>query len=186
MRLLDNLWCRVRSLAISRVLYAVIEALELIVDWQGWINWLVHYLIVSFEVCSHDFPVKTKKMLKNIAAHDSKESVIFFLQLLAIRVFDGVDELIIECLIHNNPIFNILCPLSCWSWSCYWWASVAFDGTVGYTPGLGGLSHAVVERVVYSVGFMMIPMSPWCPPPYSVGRVTTLVYKSCIISLMVL
>ena len=50
-------------------------------------------------------------MLKNIAAHDSKESVIFFLQLLAIRVFDGFDELIIECLIHNNPIliFYVLC-----------------------------------------------------------------------------
>ena len=33
-----------------------------------------------------------------------------------------------------------------------------FDGTVGYTPRLGGMSHAVVKGLVYSVGFIMIPI----------------------------
>ena len=58
---------------------------------------------------------------------------------------------------------------------------VAFDRTIGYTPSLVRLSHSLVERLVYIVDSVMIPMCPWCPPPGGVRRVAALAYSICII-----
>ena len=74
---------------------AVIDAFEVLVIWQGLVNWLVHLLIIGFEVITQDFPIVTKNMLEYIAAGDSEESVVFFIQLLKIHVFDRVNGLII-------------------------------------------------------------------------------------------
>ena len=51
---------------------------------------------------------------------------------------------------------------------------MTFVGIVGYTPGSGGLVHAVVMRVVYIVGFIMMSIFPRCPPPCGFKRVSTL------------
>ena len=44
-------------------------------------------------------------MLKEILEHKSKEDGVFIPQLLGVRVFDIVDDLVIEVLIHRPCIF---------------------------------------------------------------------------------
>ena len=61
-----------------------------------------------------------------------------------------------------------------------------FGVTMGYTPGLVGLDHSVVEIAVYSGGFIIIMMFPWCSPPCGIVRFVLLAYMSCIILLMTL
>ena len=57
-------------------------------------------MIVIFEVQGHDFNVLIKQIIKNIVKRDSDKYGVLALQLLELHVFDGVDDLIIECLIH--------------------------------------------------------------------------------------
>ena len=57
-------------------------------------------------------------------------------------------------------------------------------GTVGCTPGSGWLVHTVLERLVFSIGFMMILVYSWCPPTCGVVSVAVLAYRICIILLM--
>ena len=49
---------------------------------------------------------------------------------------------------------------------------------------VGRVGNAVFVRVLYSIVLIMIPMCPWCFPPFGVGRVSALAYTSCIILLM--
>ena len=39
-------------------------------------------------------------MLDNIDAYESKETGVLVIQLIEVRVFDGVNDLILECFIH--------------------------------------------------------------------------------------
>ena len=50
MGLLDELCHRARRLSVFIKLDAVIDALKLLVNWKGQVNWLVHLLIVGFDI----------------------------------------------------------------------------------------------------------------------------------------
>ena len=104
MRLLDTLFHSVWRPEIVGILDAVIDALKVLVHWQRRDNWLVHYLIVGFEVHGRDSSASPKQMLKYIVACDSKESSVLDIQLLEVRVFYRVNDLIIECLVHCSYI----------------------------------------------------------------------------------
>ena len=61
------------------MLDAVADAFELLVDCKGYVNCIVHYLIVGFDVHGRDLLIGIKQMLEEIAARDSeKASVIVF------------------------------------------------------------------------------------------------------------
>ena len=117
-------------------------------------------------------------------ARDSKEAGAFILQLLEVCVFYVINYLILECLVHRSHFSYILHLLLFWSCGWYRWSVVVFGITMGYTPGSVMLFHAVVERVVYSCGFIMMPMCLWCTPPCCVVRLSALAYRSCIVSFM--
>ena len=104
-RRLNDLCRSVWRLYIIGILDAVINALKLLVNEQEWVNWLVHLLISGFEVRDHDFYVPIKQMTKEITAHDSEETGVIVLQFFEVCVFSGVDDLIIECLVHCSHIF---------------------------------------------------------------------------------
>ena len=94
-------FCRRLSLyAVVGKLHAVIDSLEVFIDQQGRVNWLVHSLIVRFEVCGCDLPISTKKMPEKISAHDSKESGVPILQLPEVHVFEGIYDFIPVIFIH--------------------------------------------------------------------------------------
>ena len=38
---------------------------------------------------------------------------------------------------------------------------MAFSGIMGFTPGSGGLAHAMVTRIAWSATIIMMHMSPW-------------------------
>ena len=59
-----------------------------------------------------------------------------------------------------------------------------FVDILGYTPSLCCLVHVVVVRVVYIIGFIVMMLFPWWPPPCGVGRIAMLAYESYIIFLM--
>ena len=44
-------------------------------------------------------------MLKYIMAHDSKESIVVVIQLLEVCVLYGVNELLLDCIVHCFHIF---------------------------------------------------------------------------------
>ena len=62
-------------------------------------------LIVGFEVRGHDFPVLIEQMLEEIMANDCNKSGVIVIQLLEIRFFNSVDDLILECLVNCSHIF---------------------------------------------------------------------------------
>ena len=82
MRLLDDLCRRVRTLDVAVVLDAFIGAVKVLVNCQELVNWIVHSLIVGFEVYGSDFSVSVEQILKEIVARDSKESGMLVLKSL--------------------------------------------------------------------------------------------------------
>ena len=90
-------------------------------------------------------------MLGEIAARDSEEVGVFILQLLEVRVFMGVNDLILDLLVHHSriiiysPAFVILglqlvpvvCIGVCWNHGVYSWVR-CFGTSRGRE---GGLEH---------------------------------------------
>ena len=106
-------FCRFESLAVVGVLDAAINALKVLVNRKIQSNRLVHFLIVGFKVRGHDFYVSIYQMLENIVTHDYNEAGVLVLQLLEVIVFGGVNDLILEFLVHRSQISYIIRPLSC-------------------------------------------------------------------------
>ena len=104
MVLLDDLWCRVNCLAVIGELYSVIDALEVFIDWQGGVGHLIHSLIVRFDIRGFYIPISIEKILKKIAARDSKKYGALVLQILQVSVFGGVYDLVIEGFMHSSRI----------------------------------------------------------------------------------
>ena len=105
MRFLDDLCRLVQSLSVVSVLDSVIDALKVLVDWKWKFNQLVHLLIFGLKVCSHSFYISIEYMPKNIAECDPEEVGLLVLQLPELHVFDGVNDLILEWLVHCYRIF---------------------------------------------------------------------------------
>ena len=99
MRLHCDLWRRVRRLAVIGLLNAVIDALKVLV------NWISLLLIFGFEFCGHDIHVSIDQMLEEIVVRHSEESSVLIIQLLEVHVFDGVDDLILDCPVRCFHIF---------------------------------------------------------------------------------
>ena len=70
-RLLDDLFRRVQRLSVISVLNALIDALEAFVNQKVQVNWIVHSLVVGFEVHGHNFTVSINQVLKYIEEYDS-------------------------------------------------------------------------------------------------------------------
>ena len=68
---LDYLRHRVWRLTAIRVLDAVVNEFEVLVNCQGRVNWLAHSLIVGIEVRGHDIPVADDQITEYIATGDS-------------------------------------------------------------------------------------------------------------------
>ena len=120
-------------------------------------------------------------MIKEIAKSDCKKVSYFFFNSLRYMALTELIILLLRALSIVPKFSFIHVPSSCWSCSWYWWAVVVFVVTMRYTPESVGLIHSVVERVVYSAGFIMMLIFPWWPPPFVFGRFTVLVYRRCII-----
>ena len=74
MGILYELCFCVRRIAVFGELHAVINSLELFMDRKGQFDWIVHSLIVIFEIRGCNLPIPIKNMLNNIVERDSKES----------------------------------------------------------------------------------------------------------------
>ena len=57
-------------------------------------------MIVRFEIRGCDIPISIKKILKKITERDSEESGVIILQILRVRVFKSVQDLIIELFVR--------------------------------------------------------------------------------------
>ena len=73
---------------------------------------------------------------------------MFIFQLLEVCVFDRVDDLILEGLVHHPRIFVYSPSFVVLELYLVLVGRSGFFRTVGYTPGSGGLIHSVIERVV--------------------------------------
>ena len=62
-------------------------------------------LIFRFDIRGHDLSISINKTIEKIAARDSKEAVVLFIQLLKLHVFNGVYDLVPDGFIHCDPIF---------------------------------------------------------------------------------
>ena len=78
--------------------------LKVFIDRQGQVHQIVHLLIVRFEINGCDLPTPIKKMLNNIASCDSEEVDVLIIQLPQVRVFNGVDDLVLEGFVHCDHI----------------------------------------------------------------------------------
>ena len=102
---MDEFCRRVRSLYVIIILNSVIDALEVLVNWQGQFNWIVHTHIFGFEVRGCYFSASIKLMTNEIMEYEYEEAGVIFLQLLEVRVFNRVYDFIIERLVHCSRIF---------------------------------------------------------------------------------
>ena len=82
MRLLNYLCRRVWRLSVVGVLNEVIDALEILVNRQGQVNWLVHLLVFIFDVRSCYYTISIKQTPEDIAVRNYEEAGIINFVLL--------------------------------------------------------------------------------------------------------
>ena len=114
MGFLDDLCYRLRRISFVGKLHTVINPLIIFINCQGLLDWIFRSLIVRSEIRGCDRLILVKKILKNIAGHDSEEASVIILQLFQLCVFGGVYDLFLECFAHcaciliDSPPFVIL------------------------------------------------------------------------------
>ena len=111
---MDYFCCCVRRLSIIGKLHAVKDFLNIFIYRQGLVNQIVYYLIFRIQIQGCDIPISIKEIIENTVGRDSKEGGLLILQLLQVRVFDGVHELVLDRFIHcaliilDSPYFFML------------------------------------------------------------------------------
>ena len=111
---MDYLCCCVRRLSIIVKLHAVKDFLNIFINRQGLVNQIVYYLIFRIQIQGCDIPISIKEIIENTVGRDSKEGGLLILQLLQVRVFDGVHEVVLDRFIHraliilDSPYFFML------------------------------------------------------------------------------
>ena len=105
MGLLDESCCRLRRLVVVGKLYVVINLIELFIDRQVQVDQIIHLLIFRFEIQGLDPPILTDTVLDKIASCDSTEAGVLIFQLLKVRVFSSVYDLVLEGFIYCAHIF---------------------------------------------------------------------------------
>ena len=83
-------------------------------------------------------------MIEDIVSRDSEEDGLFILQFLEVRVFGEVDDLILEGIVHHPHIVVYSLPFVMLDIYLVLVVCGEFIGTVGYTPGLVELVHAML------------------------------------------
>ena len=104
MVIMDDMFRRSNRLSVFGKLNIVINFLKVFVDRQRQVDHLIHLLIVIFDIRICCLPIYIDKMLKNITPHDSEKSSVLMIQLLKVRVFGSVYNLVIVVFIHCERI----------------------------------------------------------------------------------
>ena len=76
---MDNLCRHVRRLAIIRILDAVVNTFQVLVDRKLHVNHIIHLLIVGFEVHSFGLPILFEEIFEEILTRVSEEFGVIFL-----------------------------------------------------------------------------------------------------------
>ena len=161
---LYHVGCGVRIIPICCILYSIVNAFKLCIDGLCLINWLRHALVACLEVAGGNASVARHHMSDNCACTDPKITCISVAEFIEVSVLNTTNEFFLEGIVHVSIVFiNCAClhmliaellSLCC----CYITWNDRNDTWIWRRK------YGVFERVAYSVGFIMSPMWPFCPP----------------------
>jgi hypothetical protein len=93
------------DLSIGCELYAIIDVLEVDINWLSWVHWCFHLRPTICYVGCGDASVSFQEMVDEISWSDSHVACVSIVELADVRVCDGVNDLYFAGVVHVVVVF---------------------------------------------------------------------------------